>query len=103
MEHKMIFNNIYPPSIPDSDLDSDLATEKTYDCKNFQINIACGDWIDVDEGTIALDPMWGMSFQVSNTYENNQIGILVSTDQGLTYSETVLSTQNVLNNYRRVS
>lgn len=98
----MIFNNIYPPLIPDSDLDPDLATEKTYECKNFNFNIACGDWIDVDEGAIALDPMWGMSFQVCNTYENNQVGILVSYDGGNTYAETSLSTQYILNNYRRM-
>lgn len=98
----MIFNNVYPPDIPDSDLDPDLSTEKTYDCKNFRLNIACGDWIDVDEGVISLDPMWGMSFQVCNTYDNNLVGILVSQDGGETYSETVLSTQNILNNYRRM-
>lgn len=64
----MIFNNIYPPDVPDSD----------------------------------LDPMWGMSYQVCNTYENNLVGILASSDGGETYSETVLSTQNILNNYRRM-
>lgn len=98
----MIFNNIYPPDVPDSDLDPDLTTEKTYDCKNFTLKIACGDWIDADEGAIPLDVYWGSSFQVCNTYDNNLVGILESKDGGETYSETVLSTQNILNNYRRM-
>ncbi|MBL0233177.1 MAG: hypothetical protein IPQ08_05890 [Chitinophagaceae bacterium] len=98
----MIFNNIYPPDIPDSDLDPDLTTEKVYECMNYSIKIACGDWVDVHEGAIGLDAMWGMSYQVCNTYENNLIGILASQDGGDTYSETVLSTQNILNNYRRM-
>ena len=83
-------------------LDPDLATEKTYECRNFSLKIACGDWIDVEEGTIGLDAMRGMSYQVCNTYESNLVGILASQDGGETYSETVLSTQNILNNYRRM-
>jgi photosystem II stability/assembly factor-like uncharacterized protein len=102
-----VFDINNPPSVPDSDLDPDLANDATFTIQNStKRSIAPGDWVDVDQSAISSDVSWGFSFQVCNIYPSEYIGaqavgILVSSDGGQTYSETQLSCSWVTNSFRR--
>ena len=101
----MIFDTSNPPAQPDSSLDPDLTQAYDFDMGDgTTLNIAPGDWVDVDPAYIGEDPTWGFSYQVCNMYPDaGAVGILVSADDGVTYSESQLTVNpEVTNNYRRV-
>lgn len=96
-----------PPSVPDSDLDSDMSLVQTFSVVGgVSLDIAPGDWVDVDPQYINPDPNWGFSFQVSNVYpEAGAVGILILVDpmQDI-YAECQLTVNPmVTNNFRRVA
>lgn len=96
-----------PPTAPDSELDPDLSLEHLFPVNGTSgehCMIAPGDWVDVNPSAIWSDPDWGFSFQVVNVYpEENQVGILVMDSWwSQTYSESMLSTDWITNNFRRV-
>jgi hypothetical protein len=97
----MIFDINNLPEEPLDDADPDLNNEREYylEQRGFSINIAPGDWVDVNTGAITQDETYGISFQVSRTLEDC-IYILVN-ENGKGYKETQLSMCWVLNNYRR--
>lgn len=97
------FDTSNPPSQPDSDLNSDMSQAADYAIQGGTVNIAPGDWVDVDPEYINPDPNWGYSFQVCNMYPN-AVGILVMDDPVAgTYSESQLSPMECTNNFRRVN
>jgi len=86
---------------PDSDWDADLATQKNYEVYDgIVIPIAVNDWIDVQEGALALDPLWGSSFQVYETQENALIIRYYNSNEDL-YELTTVDPQYIYNSYRR--
>jgi hypothetical protein len=97
----VIFDINNPPLLPDSNLKSDLNLMFDFNINNGIISIAPGDWVDVSECVLIKDVNTGTSFQVCNVFPiSNEIGILYSSDNGITYSQTILSTSWVENNFR---
>lgn len=109
-----VFDVNNPPAFPDSDAESDVSLEKNFTIESTAIDsqlqpIAPGDWIDLDPNVLWPDPTWGWSFQVCNVYWNananlQQVGILFSFDDGMSYEEVDLDTKAwVQNNFRKVA
>lgn len=66
-----VFDVMNPPSVPDSDLESDVSLEKNITLGDLSVQpIAPGDWVDVMEGQAPPDPIWGMSYQVMSVYRS---------------------------------
>lgn len=99
----MKFDPDDPPLWPDESLDPNTDYEKSYVIPVLQatIKIAPGDWVDVSTSGVPPDEKYGTSFQVCKTYDS-YIGILLSSDFGESYSETVLSPYWITNNYRKM-
>lgn len=97
-------NNI--PSVPDSDLDSDLSRVRTITIANdVEKEIAPGDWVDVLESAVAPDPVWGFSFQVVGFDTVNSIDYvmcLIQDANTLEYSQQAFTPALITNNFRRV-
>lgn len=99
-----VFDVANPPFACDSYLDSDLSLAMTFNVQGgISVDIAPGDWVDVDPSAMWPDDNWGMSFQVCNVYNGGDIGILVLYDP-LTgqYGETTLSQGWIQNVFRHV-
>lgn len=61
---------------PDSDWDSDLGTAKAYMVMSGEsIEICVNDWIDVQEGILEEDPLWGYAYQVYSTDSDSHVEI----------------------------
>lgn len=100
-----VFDVLNPPNEPDSYIDPDLSLEQAFNIQgSLSVNIAPGDWVDVDPVVMWSDVNWGMSFQVCNVYNDNSVGILVLYDP-LTnsYGETTLDGSWIQNNFRHVA
>lgn len=104
-----VFDVNNPPAFPDSELDSDLSLVKNVICDQGTktIPIAPGDWVDMNPDGITADPEWGWSFQVCQVYkgegeENDSVDILMTSDNGESYSVQNYDCYWVTNNFRRV-
>jgi len=103
----MTFDPANPPTVPDSELDSYLPSAQTLDISpdtndgQMAQQICQGDWVDVDPSIGMNDPTWGLSFQVVNLYPG-AVGVLASSDGGVTYAETQISAAGLTDNFRRV-
>lgn len=88
---------------PDSDWDADFGTLKAYTIMSGEsMQIAVNDWLDVQEGILDPDPLWGMSFQVYSTDNDSYLEIRKYNKDLDLYEVVALDPQYIYNIYRRV-
>jgi hypothetical protein len=92
----------YGGLVPDSELDPPLGVEPvSYACSDGGVvEVLPNDWVDLDE-TIALDPLWGSSFQVLQCLPDYITVKMLDVTLG-EYVEVAITPSLILNNYRRV-
>lgn len=108
VEAPMIFDVNNYPEFPDSNLDSDNSLKQIFTiAEGVQMEVAPGDWLDIDPGSITPDPDWGFSFQCCQVYpEFGVVGILVClnpTEEPMNriYAETCVSPSLITNIFVR--
>lgn len=92
-------NYIYSPN---SDLVSVLEEARTYMIAGGEVQQVCpNDWLEVNEGSLPLDPIWGYSYQV---YELEEEDLIVKIFDPVTekYTITAISPACISNVYRRI-
>ena len=90
---------------PDSDWDADLANAATVVIMSgLTVTAAPNDWADIDDDYIAIDPLWGSSFQVySIDTVNNQIAIRWYNKDTDLYEIVNVDANLIYNIYRRLN
>lgn len=92
--------DIYAPC---SNWNADLANAREYTLAEGTLaTIAPNDWVDIDEDFIAIDPMWGSSFQVYDCPEGSQVRIRWYNKDSDLYEIIGVDTNLIWNCYRRV-
>lgn len=75
---------------------------RVYDIANsLRVEIEVGDWVDIMEGIVPNDPVWGQSFEVVGIPDAQQVVVLMF-DGGSERVPTPVDAAIIIDNYRKV-